>query len=472
MLPSPKNYAVYPSVVPADKPVKMTIVPCGRAFLLVENESYDLTLIDVNGDEPDYYHLTAHTHLTAVAHGGVLQFIYTFPDEQEHVIILSRGGAKLQEFTVYSLHEDMYGLLPLKGDLHSHSYRSDGKRDPSELAGHFREQGYDFFALTDHNRFYPGSEIDDTFAGVNLGLIRIRGEEVHAPGSVIHTVHIGGEHSVADIYVHDRERYEKEISEYETKVPEDIPEQYHGRYVRAMWVTDHIHRTGGLAIFPHPFWRPGKSQMYNVRDEFAKILLTSGMFDAYELVGGMKQPGNNCSAAMWAELRAEAGLKISVVGSSDVHITEDSYSFPHLYTICFAKDNSHDAIIEAIRVGNTVAVEDDGSEYDRQYRCYGSLRLVTYAQFLLKHFFLERQRICQGEGIAMRQYAMGAVSAELIELQVEQSDDYRARFFGRKAPVLPSQKILKFEDKWREVHLNGPITKGGVVYSEEVTRQI
>ena len=39
MLPSPKNYAVYPSVVPADKPVKMTIVPCGRAFLLVENES-------------------------------------------------------------------------------------------------------------------------------------------------------------------------------------------------------------------------------------------------------------------------------------------------------------------------------------------------------------------------------------------------------------------------------------------------
>ena len=175
---------------------------------------------------------------------------------------------------------------------------------------------------------------------------------------------------------------------------------------------------------------------------------------------------------MWAELRAEAGLKISVVGSSDVHITEDSYSFPHLYTICFAKDNSHDAIIEAIRVGNTVAVEDDGSEYDRQYRCYGSLRLVTYAQFLLKHFFLERQRICQGEGIAMRQYAMGAVSAELIELQVEQSDDYRARFFGRKAPVLPSQKILKFEDKWREVHLNGPITKGGVVYSEEVTRQI
>lgn len=472
MLPSPKNYAVYPSVIPADKSVEMTIVPCGRAFLLVENETYDLTIIDVNGDEPDYYHLTAHTHLTVVAHGGALHFTYIFPGEQEHAIILSRAEKKLQEFTVYSLDEDLYGLLPMKGDLHSHSYRSDGKRDPAELAGHFREQGYDFFALTDHNRFYPGGEIDDAFSDIKLGLTRIRGEEVHAPGSVIHTVHVGGETSVADIYVHDRARYEKEIAEYEAKVPADIPAKYHGRYARSMWVTDNIHKAGGLAIFPHPFWRPGKSMMYNVRDEFAKLLLTSGMFDAYELVGGMKQPGNNCSVAMWSELRAEAGLKISVVGSSDVHGTENSYSFPHLYTICFAKDTSHDAIIEAIKSGDTVAVEDTGNEYDRQYRCYGSLRLVTYAQFLLKHFFLERQRMCQGEGVAMRQYAMGMVSAELIELQVQQSDDYRARFFGRKAPVLPSREILAFEEKWRKTHLNGPITKGSLVYSDTVTRQI
>ena len=72
----------------------------------------------------------------------------------------------LQKFNVFSVGEDLYGLTPLKGDLHSHSYRSDGKRDPADLAGHFREQGYDFLALTDHNRYYPGGEIDDVFKDV------------------------------------------------------------------------------------------------------------------------------------------------------------------------------------------------------------------------------------------------------------------------------------------------------------------
>ena len=33
MLPTPRNYAIYPSVVPADTPVEMTIVPVERSFL-------------------------------------------------------------------------------------------------------------------------------------------------------------------------------------------------------------------------------------------------------------------------------------------------------------------------------------------------------------------------------------------------------------------------------------------------------
>lgn len=472
MLPRPKNYAIYPSVILADKPVEMTIVPCGRAFLLVEDEVYDLTVIGINSDEPYYYEPTARVHLTAVAHGGVLKFNYTFPGEQEHLIILSRGEKKLQEMNVYSLHEDLYGLKPLKGDLHTHSYRSDGKRDPAELAGHFREQGYDFFALTDHNRFYPGSEIDEVYAGVNLGLVRIRGEEVHAPGSVVHIIHVGGNTSVADLYVHNREGYEKEIAEYETRVPAHVPEKYHGRYARAMWVTDKIHEAGGLAIFPHPFWRPGKSQMYNVCEELAKLFLTSGMFDGYEMLGGMAQPDNNCSVMMWSELRAECGLRITVVGSSDIHILENADRFPHIYTICFAKDNSHDEIVAAVKAGRTVAVEDIGDESRRQQRCYGSLRLVMYAQYLLKHFFGEMERSCEGEGVAMRQYSMGAGSAELINLLADQSRDYRARFFGEKPPVLPDGDMLAFEEKWRSVHLKSPVTKGGLVYAEKVSRQI
>lgn len=470
MLPAPRNYSASPSVVPADKIVKITIAPTERAFLPVENAEYRITIISGDVDEISYYEPTTHRTLTAVAHGGVIEFECAFPGEMDHLIVLERDEKKLGEMFIYSLEGDLYGLTPLKGDLHGHSFRSDGKRDPAALAGHYREQGYDFFALTDHNRFYPGGEIDETFSGVQLGVTRVPGEEVHTPGSVVHIVRVGGEGSVADMYVHDRETYEREAAEYEQRVPENVPEQYRGRYARAMWATDRIHEKGGLAIFAHPFWRPGKSKVHNVDNRFARILLRSGMFDAFELMGGMSQPGNNRAVAMWAELREE-GVRIPVVGSSDVHGLENASTFPHLFTICFAKGNDSASIIEAVRAGRCVAVEATGDEYARHYRCYGSYRLVSFAQYLLKHYFPHMQRICQGEGAAMRAYAMGDADAALIELQSAQSANFRARFLGTQAPLKPSAAVLDFEARWREIHLNGPITKGSSV-DPPVTRQI
>jgi len=471
MLPAPKNYAIWPSVIPADEVSEMVIAPCEKAFLLTEGEEYTVTVISVNDDEVSYYTPTCQHRLSARAHDGVLRFSYAFPGEQEHLIILEQGERKLQEMVVFSLYEDLYRLRPMKGDLHGHSYRSDGKRDPAALAGHYREQGYDFFALTDHNRCYPGGEVDETYRNVKSGLTHVAGEEIHAPGSVIHIVHVGGEKSVADLYVHGREDFEREAAEYEGRVPAEIPVKYRERYAKAMWATDKIHEAGGIAIFPHPFWRPGKSRVYNVCDELARLLLTSGMFDAYELLGGMGQSGNNRSVALWADLRAE-GLKIPVVGSSDVHGLEKSPTFPHVFTVCFAEDAGEESIIAAVRAGNCVAVEATGDEYARQYRCYGSLRLVTYAQYLLAHYFPEQYRRCQGEGSAMRAYAMGEAPAGLIELSARQSEDYRLRFFGRMAPALPSAQIREFEDRWRKVHLDGPLTKGSGLDAPPVTRQI
>ena len=471
MLPMPKNYAIWPGVVPADLPVQMTIAPCERAFMLFEGEEYNLTLIAVNADEPSYYVPTARRKMTVTAHGGCLRFECTFEDEQEHLIILEKGETQLGEMFVYSLRSDLYGLRPMKGDLHSHSYRSDGKRDPAALAGHYREQGYDFFALTDHNRFYPGGEIDEAYAGVQTGIVRIPGEEVHAPGSVVHIVHVGGKSGVTAQYVNDPENFEREAAEYLAKVPADVPARYAERYAKALWATDRIHEDGGIAIFPHPYWKPGGSKVHNVCDEFARILIMSGMFDAYELIGGMGQIGNNRSVALWGDLRAE-GLKISVVGSSDVHTLEKAYSFPHYFTICFAKDKQAGSVAEAVKAGLSVAVEAVGDEYARQYRCYGALRLVSYAQFLLTHYFPQQQRACQGEGVAMRAYAMGEADAALIEVQAAHTESLRARFFGEEPAVVPSDGIIAFENKWREVHLQGPLTKGSGLSAPPVTRQI
>ncbi len=475
MLPTTQNYVIRPAVVPADRPSEMTILPTEKSFLFFEDREYRITLIPVNSD--DFYSGIGpqnHVHLHVTAHDGILRFTYTFAGEQEYTILISvlenEKYKCIENFHVYSLKEDLYALRPLKGDLHSHSYRSDGRQDPSALAGYYREYGYDFFALTDHNRYYPGEELDETYEGVKLAFTRVKGEEVHAPDNTVHIVHVGGKQSVAAKYVHDIEGYEKELSVYMEKVPAEIADKYKIRYAQCMWVTDKIREAGGLAIFPHPYWRPGASKEFNVCDEFATILLKSGMFDAYELIGGMKQVGNNRSVALWSELRAE-GLKIPVVGSSDVHCLEKVEDFPHLFTLCFAKARTNDDIVDAIRNSLSVAVEACGTEYDRQYRCYGSLRLVSYAHFLMKYFFPLQERLCQGEGIAMRNYAMDQCDAAVIELQAAVSEDFAACFFGRKAPKLPSEKVKASIAKWRKIQLQGPITKGSSI-TGTVNRQL
>ena len=472
MLPITENYAIYPAVVKMGEKTEMTITATERAFFPVSGEEYALTVIAVEGDELDYHLALSHEKITLCAEAGVLRFRHTFSMEGEYLFWLYRGEKKIGELHAYSLGEDLYGLLPLRGDFHSHSFRSDGKRDPAALAGHFREQGYDLFALTDHNRFYPGGEIDEAYQGVRTGVTRIRGEEVHAPGCVAHIVHALGDYSVAEQYLSDMDGYRRTLEkEYFPRVPADIPAQYRERYAITMWVTERIHAAGGLAIFPHPYWRPTQSQVYNVRTEFARILLKSGLFDAYELVGGMKQDGVNVSLSLWQELRAE-GFDIPVVGSSDVHGLDKAYTFPHYFTLVFAENSSHECVKEAILSHRSVAVEATGAEYERQYRAYGKHRLVIYAQFLFRFFFPVYWRLTQGEGIAMRAYAMGEAPASLVEQSAALALDYRARFFGKKPPILPTETQLAFEEKWRARHLEGPTTKGSTLDPSVITRQI
>jgi hypothetical protein len=54
--------------------------------------------------------------------------------------------AIFRDFTAFPGHGRWY-----KGNLHCHSVLSDGTAEPDALARDYREQGYDFLALTDHN---------------------------------------------------------------------------------------------------------------------------------------------------------------------------------------------------------------------------------------------------------------------------------------------------------------------------------
>jgi hypothetical protein len=82
-----------------------------------------------------------------------------------------------------------------KGNIHTHSNRSDGALSPDEVCRRYREAGYDFLALTDH--FLPryGFPIVDTQPYRTAAFTTLLGAEVHAPktelGEVWHVLAVG-----------------------------------------------------------------------------------------------------------------------------------------------------------------------------------------------------------------------------------------------------------------------------------------
>ncbi len=472
MRTEPKNFAVWPRVVPTGSATELTVLPTENAFLFREDTEYTVLPVPVNEDIEDVHAPLPVQRILVRGKGGALRFFHTFSREQEYDLIVFEGERKLAVLPLFALKEDLFFLRPLKGDLHCHSHRSDGRRDPAALAGYYREAGYDFLALTDHNRYYPSEELQDAYRAVPLGMTLLPGEEVHTPGSTVHIVHVGGKSSVAAHYVQEPERYERELHGYLERVPAAVPEPLRARYAKAWWATDAIRQAGGIAIFPHPYWRP-VHLCYNVCDELNGLLLKSDFFDAYELMGGMGQPGNNCSLARWNDLRAE-GLRLAAVASSDAHtVLEQDSTFGKLFTIVLAKGRQPAQILDAILAGHTVAVEACGEGGSLEYRCYGSLRLVVYAQFLLQSYFPETQARMCGEGVLMREYLVGEEEGSLLAAMAGRADLFYERCFGRREMALPHEERLAFEEKWRKVQLSGPATKGsGLTVRPDNGRQI
>ncbi|HJZ21395.1 MAG TPA: CehA/McbA family metallohydrolase [Bradyrhizobium sp.] len=82
-----------------------------------------------------------------------------------------------------------------RGNLHTHSNRSDGARDPESVCAAYRDAGYDFLALTDHFLAKYGFPVVDTRDFRTNSFTTIPGAEVHAPatglGELWHILSVG-----------------------------------------------------------------------------------------------------------------------------------------------------------------------------------------------------------------------------------------------------------------------------------------
>ena len=399
-------YRVIPTIVRADVEQTVTIYPIGEAKRFDDNTDYVVSFLPREVFTLNrLYNQADWDTVTVRSQNGVLKVSYTFADEQEWVISVTtaedieKKRAPL-EFFVYSLFEDLYEKTPYLGDLHVHSCRSDGREDPAVVAANYRKEGFDFFALTDHKRWQPSDDMIKAYEGVSLGIKLFHGEEVHIPTSAIHMVNFGGSYSVNDLYYNNVEEMDERIkAEAEKLQPREDIHMLDLAYRK--WITDEIRKAGGLSIVAHPHWIC--RQTYNMNRNTLDEIFERGFYDAFELIGGNDTHGNNLQVAFYYDQLAK-GRSIPIVGSSDSHGTDPANYFWLAKTIVFAKECEFDDICDAIKSQYSVAIEH---RYGEEERVFGSYRLVTYARFLLDHYFPLHNDFCAEEGLLMREYLLG-----------------------------------------------------------------
>ena len=439
------NYIVTPRIVLAGVETEITIRPLGphafaeRGEAIVKDDKYQVMFVPMcaaKASGTDYDVIAVR-----VSDDKCLRLKYTFQGEQEYMLRLFKEDIDLSDpktytfnvrnkmlicFTVYSLFEDLYARRPYKGDFHVHSNASDGRECPEVTAANYRKNGFDFYALTDHHRYWPSVQCKAYYDTKPVDFRVFNGEEVHSPGNHVHIINFGSRYSINELFEKDPETYDREVRQILDTLT--VPEGVIGfEYAACLWVFRKIREAGGLAIFAHPHW---KNDAYHVADTLSDALFKSGEFDVFELVSGHELHNNNLQIAYYNDMRLR-GINIPIVGSSDSHSSETTqHWFTVLYSIVFSKGLELEDIKEAIMAGYVSAVDKYPGE---QARVHSSYRLTLYSRFLLEEYFPLHEELCFEEGLLMKAMFLGDAKAEELLKQLRgQTEALLKQYWGDK----------------------------------------
>ncbi len=204
----------------------------------------------------------------------------------------------------------------LRGNLHTHTTQSDGQYDPDAVIDAYKQRGYDFLAITDHDRVtYPWQDFGrDPQA---LGMVDIEGNELSQ-----------GHHLVSL------------FNDYATLDPNTL--------TRFRGVAAH----GGIAYFAHPGRYDNDAQWY------AQLYYDNPhVFGQAIYNQGDRYPGDR---EKWDEVLSITMPDRPVWGISE----DDMHRTPHFgrnRTYIFATENDHENIREALMEGRFYStISEDG----------------------------------------------------------------------------------------------------------------
>lgn len=430
-------FEVSPKIIPVRKPTVITIRPRyeQRSFkVMMERGTFSLRsiaedgLMD-NGDVARWAQYNDEPLPVWNSDSDSLTFTVCLNEEGEksYSLMYETNGRKspLLNFALYALEDDLFQLRPFRGDMHVHtSYSECGNRDenPRFVVAYACESGLDYVAITDHAQMEPSVLAVDFIKPFQLDFQVFRGEEVHILPRheesllchncflpTLHFVNFGGTQGVVKYQNEHFDEVQDIIHEKMKAFPETENESVRFMKAASDWALDKIHEFGGVAIFAHPFWKTN-DRRNNLPAPIREYILERERFDAIEVIGLGKadshRESNLQAIAWWQQNAIKRGGLLPIVGDTDSHSTRSSLNTRA--TIVFARDNSFDAIAEAIRAGRSVA----GTFYDGESaHLFGDYRYVDFAYYLIREFYPEHDQVSKFIGGILRAHLRGLCSA-------------------------------------------------------------
>ena len=212
-----------------------------------------------------------------------------------------------------------------KGNLHLHTTMSDGKKTVDEACAIYRENGYDFLAVTDHRKISTDTEMKD-------GLLLIKGVEFDffMINQAVHIVAVGADKSVM----------------------ENLPAM--PAAAGPQRVIDEIHKAGGVAILAHPAWSLNTLEVINGLRHLDGV-------EIYNTASGMPFNGDRADSSCILDVAFVNGKLINLVAADDSHWYQGEHC--KSYIMAAASELTEEGVKGAIRKGDFYASQ--GPEFHR-----------------------------------------------------------------------------------------------------------
>lgn len=289
---------------------------------------------------------------------------------------------------IYAVNEDLYALQYYKADFHMHTTYSDGYETPEMTALAAYAYGLEVIAVTDHNNYRGSVAAMERIRELGIDMTVISGEEYSLEYSPMHILALGAPQEINRKYISkailDTDAAKK-LKNSLGNMSCDV-----NAYTATQLLLDEVRRIGGVSVLAHPLWKPifPNGHRMDTPESLFLELAKDKRFDGVELVSGSR-PGEYSTSGMQAALAGQMlgnYTGIPIIGITDSHrYSTDPICGKH-FTVIFSKDRSQDSVLQALRDGRCVAVE----MVEGTPQCYGSYRYMKFSQFLINHYFPER----------------------------------------------------------------------------------